>query len=106
MIRDLYNVRVRAAEGADEGVATPLTDEEEQRVRAVLFSELGNTIADQGWVRFPAYTLEDRRRLVAVAQRLSAHWGQQVFVEAEDHTRVRLWLTGHESRAESPALRP
>jgi len=45
-------------------------------------------------------------RVVAVAQRLSAHWGQQVFIEAADHTRVRLWLAGHETRAESPAVRP
>lgn len=45
-------------------------------------------------------------RVVAVAQRLSAHWGQQVFIEAADHTRVRRWLAGHETRAESPAVRP
>ncbi|WP_369271781.1 hypothetical protein AB5J55_18675 [Streptomyces sp. R11] len=95
VIRDLYNVRSRPAES--ESIIMPLTDEEEQRVRSVLFSELGNRIADQGWVRFPAYTLEDRRRLVAVAHRLTAHWGQQVFVEAEDHTRVRLSLAGHEA---------
>lgn len=38
-------------------------------MRAVLFSEFGNTIAEQGWVSFPADTVEDRRRLVAVAQR-------------------------------------
>ncbi|MDT0341272.1 hypothetical protein [Streptomyces litchfieldiae] len=96
MIRDLYNVRLRPAEGG----TTPLTDEEEQRVQAVLFTELGNKIADQGWVCFPAYTPEDRRRLVAVAHRLTAHWGQQVFVEAEDQTRVRLCLAGHEALPE------
>ncbi|MFF6982243.1 hypothetical protein ACFZAV_32190 [Streptomyces sp. NPDC008343] len=92
-----------------ESTATPLTDDEEQRVRSVLFSELGNQIADQGWVRFPAYTVEDRRRLVAVAHRLTAHWGQQVFVEAEDHTRVRLSLAGHEAvpaLPESSTARP
>lgn len=98
-MRDLYNVRTRPARNAEESATetttTPLTDEEEQRVRAVLFSELGNTIADQGWVRFPAYTVEDRRRLVAVAQRLTAHWGRQVHVEAEDLTRVRLSLAGY-----------
>ncbi|MGW0708204.1 hypothetical protein ACWD4G_19990 [Streptomyces sp. NPDC002643] len=92
MIRDLYNVRVLPAEDA----ITPLTDEEERRVRAVLFSELGNQIADRGWTRFPAYTPEERRRLVAVADRLTAHWGQRVYVEAEDQTRVRLSLAGHE----------
>ncbi|MEU3653592.1 hypothetical protein AB0E67_12335 [Streptomyces sp. NPDC032161] len=102
MIRDLYNVRLRPAE--DD--ATPLTDEEEQRFRAVLFSELGNKIADQGWVRFPAYTPKDRRRLVAVAQRLTAHWGQQVFVEAEDLCRVRLCLAGHETRPGPSEARP
>ncbi|MFB7458443.1 MULTISPECIES: hypothetical protein [unclassified Streptomyces] len=91
MIRDLYNVRLLPA----EDTTTPLTDEEEQRARAMLFSELGNKIADQGWVRFPAYTPEDRRRLVAVAQRLTAYWGQQVFVEAEDQCRVRLCLAGY-----------
>ncbi|MEU3983406.1 hypothetical protein AB0F77_25530 [Streptomyces sp. NPDC026672] len=97
MIRDLYNVRLLPEEGA----ATPLTDEEERRFRAVLFSELGNTIADQGWARFPAYTPQERRRLVDVAQRLTEHWGQRVFVEAEDQCRVRLCLAGHETRPTS-----
>ncbi|MET7665434.1 hypothetical protein ABZT45_43865 [Streptomyces sp. NPDC005356] len=60
MIRDLYNVRVRPT----EDIVTPLTYEEEQRFRAVLFSELGNEIADRGRARFPAYTPQDRRRLV------------------------------------------
>ncbi|MEV6592124.1 hypothetical protein [Streptomyces acidicola] len=96
MIRDLYNVRLRPAEGA----GTPLTDEEERRFRSVLFSELGNKIADQGWARFPAYTREDRRRLVDVAQRLTAYWGQQVFVEAEDQCRLRLCLAGYEVQPE------
>ncbi|MFD4227126.1 hypothetical protein [Streptomyces sp. NPDC058545] len=36
-----------------EGGSTPLTDDEEQRMRAMLFGELGNEIADRGWVRFP-----------------------------------------------------
>ncbi|MGW2826272.1 hypothetical protein ACWC24_35590 [Streptomyces sp. NPDC001443] len=89
----MYNVRVRPAEDA----TTPLTDEEEQRLRALLFSELGNEIADQGWVRFPAYTPEDRRRLVDVAHRLTAYWGRQVVVEAEDQCRLRLCLAGHEA---------
>jgi hypothetical protein len=91
VVRDLYNIRLRPTEDA----ATPLTDEEEQRFRALLFSELGNKIADQGYARFPAYTPEDRRRLVDVAHRLTAHWGQQVFVEAEDRTRLRLCLAGY-----------
>ncbi|WP_329115738.1 hypothetical protein [Streptomyces sp. NBC_01353] len=78
-----------------------MTDEEERRFRAVLFSELGNEIADQGWARFPAYTPEDRRRLVDVAQRLTAHWGQQVFVEAEDQCRLRLCLAGYEVHPKS-----
>ncbi|MGX1668864.1 hypothetical protein [Streptomyces sp. NPDC055400] len=82
-------------EGA-EGCVTPLTDEEEQRFRSVLFSELGNKIADQGWAHFPAYTPEDRRRLVDVAHRLTSYWGRQVFVEAEDHCRLRLCLAGYE----------
>ncbi|MFF1398681.1 hypothetical protein ACFVZD_33340 [Streptomyces sp. NPDC058287] len=94
VIRDLYNVRVRPV----EDTVTPLTDEEERRFRAVLFSELGNEIADRGWARFPAYTQEDRRRLVDVAHRLAAYWGQQVFVEAEDHCRLRLCLAGYETR--------
>ncbi|WP_229841512.1 hypothetical protein [Streptomyces brasiliensis] len=80
-----------------EDTSTPLTGEEEQRYRAVLFSELGNKIADQGWVRYPAYTPEDRRRLVDVAHRLTTYWGQQVLVEAEDQCRVRLCLAGHEA---------
>ncbi|MFJ9031379.1 hypothetical protein ACIRQP_23185 [Streptomyces sp. NPDC102274] len=94
MIRDLYNVRPRR----EEGLTTPLTDEEEQRFRAVLFSELGNKISDQGWARFPAYTPEDRRRLVEVAHRLSSYWGRRVFVEAEDQCALRLCLAGYETQ--------
>lgn len=102
VVRDLYNVRVRPAEGGP----TPLTDEEEQRFRAVLFSELGNTIADQGWARFPAYTPQERRRLVDVAHRLTTYWGQQVFVEAEDQCRMRLCLAGHRAQPQTSPARP
>jgi hypothetical protein len=93
VVRDLYNVRLLPAEGG----VTPLTDEEEQRFRALLFRELGNAIADEGWVRYPAYTPEDRRRLVDVAHHLTTHWGHQVFVEAEDECRLRLCLAGYEA---------
>ncbi|WP_328673891.1 hypothetical protein [Streptomyces sp. NBC_00328] len=93
MTRDLYNVRTRPAEDAPE----PLSAEEEARFRALLFTELGNRIADGGWARFPAYTREDRRRLVDIAHRLSAHWGRQVGVEAEDECRLRLFLVGDET---------
>jgi hypothetical protein len=91
--RDLYNVRTRPAENAPE----PLSAEEEARFRALLFTELGNRIADEGWARFPAHTREDRRRLVDIAHRLSAHWGRQVGVEAEDECRLRLFLVGDET---------
>ena len=100
MVRDLYNVRLQPVEGG----SAPLTDEEEQRARAVLFSELGNQIADRGWVRFPAYSPQERRRLVDVAHRLSSHWGQQVFVEAEDQCALRLYLAGHGTRSATPSL--
>ncbi|MER7681486.1 hypothetical protein [Streptomyces sp. NPDC096934] len=100
MIRDLYNVRVRP----EEGGCTPLTEEEERRARAVLFSDLGRVIAERGWVRFPAYSPEERRRLVDVAQRLSAHWGQRVFVEAEDQCAMKLHLAGHGTRPASTPL--
>lgn len=100
MIRDLYNVRMRA----EEGGSTPLTEEEEQRARAALFSDLGNIIAERGRVRFPAYSPEERRRLVDVAHRLSAHWGQQVFIEAEDQCAMKLYLTGHGSEPANPLL--
>ncbi|MFE1291505.1 hypothetical protein [Streptomyces sp. NPDC058751] len=93
MIRDLYNVRTRPAEDAPE----PLSAEEEARFRSLLFTELGNRIADEGWARYPAYTREDRRRLVDVAHRLSAHWGRQVGVEAEDECRLRLFLVADET---------
>ncbi|MFE7835882.1 hypothetical protein ACFU53_07410 [Streptomyces sp. NPDC057474] len=99
MIRDLYNVQLRPTEGGP----TPLTDEEEQRVRAVLFRELGNEIADRGWARFPAYTPEERRRLVDVAHRLSVHWERQVVVEAEDQCALRLYLAGPEARSMTQA---
>ncbi len=101
MIRDLYNVRLQSVEGG----STPLTDDEERRLRAVLFSELGNEIADRGWVRFPAYSTEDRRRLIDVAHRLSAHWGQQVFVEAEDQCRLKLHLAGYGTQPANPTSR-
>ncbi|WP_265864410.1 hypothetical protein [Streptomyces sp. SKN60] len=96
-MRELYNVRVLPGEGAgeDDAAATPLTADEERRYRGLLFTELGNEIADRGWARHPAYTPEDRRRLVDVAERLTAHWGQRVFVEAEDLTRLRLCLASH-----------
>ncbi|MEU3185352.1 hypothetical protein ABZ707_14275 [Streptomyces sp. NPDC006923] len=85
-----------------EGGLTPLTEEEEQRMRAVLFSELGNKIADRGWARFPAYTPEERRRLIDVAHRLSAYWGQRVFVEAVDQCAMRLYLHGHGAPSAEP----
>ncbi|MFE3263541.1 hypothetical protein [Streptomyces sp. NPDC059215] len=100
MIRDLYNVRVRP----EEGGSTPLTEEEERRARDVLFSDLGHVIAERGWVRFPAYSPEERRRLVDVAQRLSAHWGQRVFVEAEDQCAMKLHLAGHGTQPAGPPL--
>ncbi|WP_242441968.1 hypothetical protein [Streptomyces sp. CB02460] len=87
-----------------EGGPTPLTDEEEQRARAVLFSDLGNAVSERGWVRFPAYSPEERRRLVDVAHRLTAHWGQQVFIEAEDQRAMKLYLAGHGSRPAPPPL--
>lgn len=62
----------------------------------MLFSELGNKIADQGYARFPAYTQEDRSRLVDVANRLTRYWGQPVYAEVEDESRVRLCLAGRE----------
>ncbi|MFJ8887533.1 hypothetical protein ACIRJR_29570 [Streptomyces sp. NPDC102402] len=91
MIRDLYNVHTV---GPGAGPA-PLTPDEEQRARATLFTELGNTIADRGWTRFPAYSPEERRRLVDVARMLSEHWGIAVSVEAEDECAMRLSLAGH-----------
>ncbi|MEV7323903.1 hypothetical protein [Streptomyces sp. NPDC093970] len=100
VIRDLYNVQVQP----EEGGSTPLTVEEEQRARAVLFSDLGNIVAERGWVRFPAYSPEERRRLVDVANRLSAHWGQQVLIEAEDQCAMRLYLPGYGSQPASPLL--
>ncbi|WP_405987155.1 hypothetical protein [Streptomyces sp. NBC_00872] len=100
MIRDLYNVQSQTAEGG----STPLTEEEEQRARAVLFNDLGNTIAERGWVRFPAYSPEERRRLVDVAHRLSSHWGQRVFVEAEDQCALRLYLAGYGPQPANPPL--
>ncbi|MFG2117266.1 hypothetical protein ACGFRB_32290 [Streptomyces sp. NPDC048718] len=101
MTRELFNVRLLPADDAPEALGqaqaapAPLTDEEERRYQALLVRELGDTIAGQGWARYPAYTPEDRRRLVAVAHRLTTHWGQRVYVEAEDLTRLRLFLAGY-----------
>ncbi|MFE0629956.1 hypothetical protein ACFW3D_23690 [Streptomyces sp. NPDC058864] len=94
MTRELYNVRLVPREGDP----TPLTDEEERRARATLFNDLGRAVSDRGWVRFPAYSPEERRRLVDVAGRLSAHWGMEVGVVAEDHCSMRLFLPGHGPR--------
>ncbi|MFG3094965.1 hypothetical protein [Streptomyces sp. NPDC048202] len=52
-------------------------------------------ISEQGWVRYPAHSPEERRRLVAVAARLGEWWGRPVFVAAEDVTRLRLYLAGY-----------
>ncbi|MFI8349033.1 hypothetical protein [Streptomyces sp. NPDC085596] len=35
--------------------------------------------------------------MVEVAARLGEWWGQRVFVEAEDVTRLRLYLAGYET---------
>ncbi|MFF3491456.1 hypothetical protein ACFYWS_08905 [Streptomyces sp. NPDC002795] len=84
--RDLYNVRVLPG---DDGPA-PLTDEEERRYRNILFSDLGNQLADHGTTTYPAYSPQDRRRLVEVGRRLSVHWGMPVRVAADDECRMRL----------------
>ncbi|MFJ6012273.1 hypothetical protein [Streptomyces sp. NPDC092952] len=100
MVRDLYNVRSRPVEGGP----TPLTEEEEQRARAVLFNDLGRAVSERGWVRFPAYSPEERRRLVDVAHRLGDYWGQRVFIEAEDQCAMRLYLAGHGPQVGNPEL--
>ncbi|MHC5262886.1 hypothetical protein ACYSUO_33815 [Streptomyces sp. UC4497] len=86
MARDLYNVRVLPGDDAP----VPLSEEEERRYRNILFSELGNQIADRGTATYPAYTPEERRRLVEVGRRLSEHWGMPVRVTADDECRMRL----------------
>ncbi|MFE2523916.1 hypothetical protein ACFXEL_06755 [Streptomyces sp. NPDC059382] len=93
MPRDLRNVRYASTESAP--TSTPLTDDEERRARTTLFHELGGTISERGWVRFPAHSPEERRRLVDVARRLGAHWGREVFVEAEDPCAMRLYVAGY-----------
>ncbi|GAA1004479.1 hypothetical protein QEP66_02835 [Streptomyces sp. LB8] len=67
----------------------------------MLFNGLGTKISGQGCAGFPAYTPEDRRRLVGVADRLTAYWGQQVFVEVQDQCRLRFCLAGYETRPEA-----
>ncbi|MFF7715600.1 hypothetical protein [Streptomyces sp. NPDC007988] len=96
-VRDLRKVRVRVRGEEREHGPTPLTEDEERRARMVLFHEPGNAVADRGWARFPAYTPEERRRLVDVAARLSAHWGRQVLVAPEDQCALRLVLEGAET---------
>ncbi|MBO1337455.1 hypothetical protein [Streptomyces sp. VRA16 Mangrove soil] len=93
MIHDLYNVRPIPHPDTpvpQEATPSPLTPEEENRYQALLFTELGNEIADHGAATYPAYTREERRRIVGVGQRLSAHWGMPVRVEAVDACRMRL----------------
>ncbi|MFI6938784.1 hypothetical protein ACIBI4_05900 [Streptomyces sp. NPDC050418] len=97
MIRDLYNVRPVGAQG-DPVPVTPLTPEEELRVRRVLFTELGNDLADHGEVTFPAHTPAERRRLIDIGRALGEHWGIPVAVEAVDELRMRLYLPTAEIR--------
>jgi hypothetical protein len=98
MMRDLYNVReLPHPEGP-----TPLSPEEEHRFRAILFTELGNQVADQGWARFPAYTPEERRRLLDVGRALSEYWGRPVRVEPEDVCSMRLYLADRPDLAHPP----
>jgi hypothetical protein len=99
VIRDLHNVR----ELPGEGDPAPATSAEEQRVRSVLFSELGNEIAEKGWARFPAYSTEERIRLREIGRALSEHWDRPVTVEAEDACSVLLSLGGITGRPGSPA---
>ncbi|MFD8967183.1 hypothetical protein ACFV0C_19685 [Streptomyces sp. NPDC059568] len=94
MVRDLYNVREVPSAGG--GGITPLTPEEEQRAHAVLFSEIGKPVADNGWARFPAYSPAERIRLYKVGRALSEWWGRPVRVEPEDECSVRFWLDGYE----------
>ncbi|GHG13961.1 hypothetical protein [Streptomyces hydrogenans] len=89
--RELYNVRPVT----DGPAPSPLTEEEERRFRDVLFGELGHAISARGRASFPAHTPEDRRRLLDVARRLTAHWGQQVTAVPEDELRMCLHLPGH-----------
>ncbi|WP_199552825.1 hypothetical protein [Streptomyces sp. N35] len=90
MIRDLYNVRPVSGEGGP----TPLTPDEERRVRRTLFTELGNELADHGHVSYPAHTPPERLRLIEVGRALGEHWGIPVTVEPEDEVRMRLFLPG------------
>jgi hypothetical protein len=84
VIRDLYNVR----ELPHPEDPTPLTAEEEQRTRSAFLVHIGNEVADKGWARFPAYTPEERLRLLAVGRALSERWGRPVRVEPEDECRM------------------
>ena len=92
-MREIHDVQVPSSE--DSGAL--LTGDEERRYRELLFRELGDVISERGWVRYPAHSPEERRRLVEVAARLGEWWGQRVFVEAEDVTRLRLYLAGYET---------
>jgi hypothetical protein len=94
VIRDLYNGRtVPSAQRP-----APLTPEEERRFRAILFTELGNELADHGQVAFPAYSPQERMRLVDIGRTLSEYWGIRVTVEAQDECAMHLSLAGHELR--------
>ncbi|WP_051720637.1 hypothetical protein [Streptomyces sp. NRRL F-2799] len=94
-MREFLEVQVPSSEDSE----ALLTDEEESRYRELLFRELGSVISERGWVRYPAHSPEERRRLVDVAARLGEWWGRRVFVEAEDVTRLRLYLAGYEAAA-------
>ncbi|MGP4044392.1 hypothetical protein [Streptomyces sp. 2A115] len=99
-MRELRNVR----ELPQEGATTPLTAEEELRVRAVFVADIGARLVRQGWATFPAYTPEERIRLFAVARMIEERLGCRVEAVPEDICSMRFTVTGTDDPATDTAV--
>ncbi|MCX4910247.1 hypothetical protein [Streptomyces sp. NBC_00878] len=85
-----------------EAVRSPLTAEEEARSRSVFATEIGATLARQGWATFPAHTPEERIRLFAVARIIEQRLGCRVEAVPEDICSMRFTPAGA-GRDDGPA---
>ncbi|MEV0222765.1 hypothetical protein [Streptomyces sp. NPDC050704] len=106
MVGGTRDVReVREVQGVPrENATTPLTAEEELRVRAVFTAEIGERLARQGWATFPAYTPEERIRLFAVARMIEERLGCRVEAAPEDICSMRFTVAGAEAGGDVVAV--
>ncbi|MDG4858949.1 hypothetical protein P8605_12420 [Streptomyces sp. T-3] len=88
-VRELRNVREVPHDGTvPDTRVTPLTAEEELRVRAAFAADIGRLLVAQGRAIWPAYTPEERIRLYAIVPALSDRLGRPVHAEPQDACSV------------------